>query len=364
LIRILVLINEISPSSIPLETTVEIAKQKDCEITVASFYDGVGEQCMGTDVPVEILALGANSRFDPVAWRRFHQELQTGEHDVLHTHQNFTGSVARLVATIENIGIVNTEHRQHSSYTTLQNLVNAPTLPLADKVVFNSEATKESLRWYERMSLKHADSSIIYNGVNLDRINNAMGDVHGESTGPTILSVGRLVSVKNYDTLLKAFARVRERVPDATLSLVGEGPLRKKLKAQTVALDISDSVQFKGEISRDAVYREMFSANLFTIASFAEGYCVAAVEAMAAGLPVVVSDIPVFHEVVGDPGVFADPTDHSTFADALTDLLGNPERRAELGELSRHRAHHHFPLENTARGYYNIYKEVAVTGEQ
>jgi len=167
------------------------------------------------------------------------------------------------------------------------------------------------------------------------------------------------VPVKNYETLLESFAIVRERVPEVTLSLIGDGPLRDQLEAQATSLDISDAVRFTGEISRTDVYRELIRADMFTIPSHAEGFCVAAVEAMAVGLPVVVSDIDVLHEVVGEPGVYADPSDPTAFADAISNLLKDPQKRERLGTAAKKRARTKFTLERTAQEYYKIYKTVA-----
>jgi len=359
MVNVLVLVNDISPSTIPFEIATQIATQRAHNITVMTFYDMPEDQYVNSNESIKIQSLGADSRFDPSAWRRFHQELRTGEYDVLHTHHNYTGSVARAIASVKNISIVNTEHRQHSSYTMLQNLINTPTLPLADKIVFNSEATQNSLKWYERILLDSEKMSVVYNGVDLARLSSTVKTARENSASPTVLSVGRLVPVKNYATILEAFVMVRERIPDATLILVGDGPERQKIETQATTLGIADAVKFRGKISRDEVYRELASADLFTISSYAEGFCVAAVEAMAAGLPVVVSDIDVFHEVVGNPGVFANPNSPTEFANKITELLNNTEKRRKISQQVKCRARSKFSLERTAQEYASIYKEMA-----
>jgi glycosyltransferase involved in cell wall biosynthesis len=359
MVSILVLLNRISPTSIPFETVVQIAKQSPVNITIASFYDSSEKQSIDTDTPVECCYLGAESRFDLDAWRRFYRELRTGGYDILHTHQNFSGSIARILASSTAIGIITTEHRQHSSYTVLQNLVNAPTLPLADHIICNSIATNNSLCWYEQLFIDENQISIIYNGIDSDRIDLVGESVEGDNMDPTVVTVGRHVPVKNYETLIEAFATVHKRIPDATLSLIGDGPLRAQLEAQAADLGILNAVEFLGEISREEVYRELIRADVFTIPSHAEGFCVAAVEAMAVGLPVVVSDIDVLNEVVGDPGVYADPNNPTEFADAITNLLKNPQKRERLGISAKERARAKFTLERTAKKYYEVYNQVA-----
>jgi glycosyltransferase involved in cell wall biosynthesis len=129
-------------------------------------------------------------------------------------------------------------------------------------------------------------------------------------------------------------------------------------------LGIIHAVHFTGQIPRQRGYAEFAKADVFLLTSRAEGFCVAAVEAMAAGLPVVVSDIEVLHEVVGDPGVFADPNSPEDFADAISDLLQQPERRERLGQEAKERARSKFSLERTAQGYFNLYKQEAETLKQ
>jgi glycosyltransferase involved in cell wall biosynthesis len=79
---------------------------------------------------------------------------------------------------------------------------------------------------------------------------------------------------------------------------------------------------------------------------------------MAVGLPVVVSDIEVLREVVGDPGVFADPNDPAAFAEAISDLLQHPKKREKLGREAKRRARSEFSIESTAHQYSDLYAEI------
>jgi glycosyltransferase involved in cell wall biosynthesis len=183
--------------------------------------------------------------------------------------------------------------------------------------------------------------------------------------GPKAVIVGSLIKQKNHATLLRAFQSVKQRVPDASLVIVGQGPLSGELKRLTSELGIHDSVLFTGYLPRrDDVYSVLRECALGVFPSLYEGFCVAAVEAMAVGLPVVVSDLEVLREVVGEPGVFADPNDPGAFADAISELLRDAEQRSALGDAARDRAHERFLLERTAREYYNIYKQVAEISNQ
>lgn len=353
--RIVSLVGHLTTTSIPVEIATATAALPGIDVTVAPFYDDVAPD----DCEVSVVPLRADSRFDPAAFHRLFRLLSRDDVDILHTHDNFIGSVGRVLGTGAGVGIVNTEHRQHDSFTPLQNAVNAPTMGLADRVVVNSNATKQSLLRAERLLLDPDRIEVVYNGVDLQRLDAATSAAQNDTESTQLITVGRLVDVKNQALLLRAFSRVTESIPDARLCIVGDGPRRDDLEARAETLGVREQVQFLGEIPREEVYRRLAESDLFVMPSLSEGFCVAAVEAMAVGLPVVVSDIDVFHEVVGEPGVFADPDDPADFADAIADLLEHPEKRERLGKHAKERARSTFSLERTAREYYNIYKGVA-----
>jgi glycosyltransferase involved in cell wall biosynthesis len=362
MVSVVSLISHVTATSIPLEIAEATATLPAVEVTVASFYDDTTpESC---EVP--IVPLCATSRFDIRAFQRLWRLLRRDDIDVLHTHDNFIGSVARILAAAAGVAIVDTEHRNHDSLTLLQNAVNIPTLALADRVVANSNATKESLLLPERLLLRTTKTTTVHNGIDIDRIDAAVGDRTGQDTteGIQVITVGRLVEVKNQEKLIKAFSELLETTPDARLVLIGDGPLRNELEDYARSFGIQNRVRFLGELSRDEVYRHLAASHIFVMPSVSEGFCVAVLEAMAAGLPVIVSDIEVFHEVVGSHGIFTDPTDAGSFADAISDLAKDPEKRNRLALAGRERARSKFSIEQTARMYYNIYIEVAETEEQ
>jgi glycosyltransferase involved in cell wall biosynthesis len=361
MIRVVSLVSHLSPTSIPLEIATATADFPEIDVTVASFYD----DSTSGEYNVPVVPLRANSRFDVAAFYRLWQLLLQDDVDVVHTHENFIGSVARVPGTLADVSIVDTEHRQHDSFTLLQNAVNAPTIALADRVVANSKATERSFQSFERVLLDSDQIAVVHNGVDIARVDSAITEGTGrdKADGIRIITVGRLIKVKNQKLLLRAFAEALKSFPVAELVMVGGGPLRNELEGCVDSLGIRKQVQFLGEIPREEVYSQLALSDLFALPSSSEGFCVAAVEAMAAGLPVVASDIDVLHEVVGEPGVFADPDDPTEFADALIALAEDPERRERLGTEAKERARSTFSLERTAREYYNIYKQLAEGAE-
>lgn len=164
---------------------------------------------------------------------------------------------------------------------------------------------------------------------------------------PMIVCVARLEDrYKGFDVLLRALALVRSRVPEATLTLAGDGPLRASLEALARANGCADAVRFAGAVSdgeRDRLLRE---AAVFAMPSRlppgggGEGFGIAYLEAAAHGTPVVAGNVGGALDAVVDgiTGLLIAPDDHVAVADALCELLLDRDRAATLGAAGRARA--------------------------
>jgi glycosyltransferase involved in cell wall biosynthesis len=113
-----------------------------------------------------------------------------------------------------------------------------------------------------------------------------------------------MVPVESLSALVQVFDSVVDRYPHSELIFLRDGPLHGDLEQLARNLQLDSNIQFNREISREHAYEVFAQSDLFAIPSHAEGFCVAAVEAMASGLPVAVSNIHIFHEIVGDNGLF------------------------------------------------------------
>lgn len=363
MLNVLYVVNTVSPTSIPIEIGNAVTNHTDSTVTIGALMENsdidVDPDVLSMDVPIKFF--GGSGNFDVAAYRRVWEHLKETEYDVLHTHHNFSGSISRIIGLPFGLKIVNTEHRDHSSLTLLQNLANAPTLPLADRVISNSKVTQDSFQWYEKLLLHENKLNIVYNGVDKDKIKSEINaaDSSSDNSAFKIITVGRMVPVKNQPILLESFASFSERVPQSELVFVGDGPLRDSLEERARKLRIRDKVRFTGRVPRKRVYELLGESDVYVMPSRAEGFGVAVVEAMAAGLPVVISDIPIFHEVVSDPGVYFDPADSNMLAERILRLADNPEYRQKKALAARKWARSKFSLEQTAKEYYKIYKEVA-----
>jgi glycosyltransferase involved in cell wall biosynthesis len=153
----------------------------------------------------------------------------------------------------------------------------------------------------------------------------------------TLVAVGRLVHQKGFDLLLPAFARVAAKYPDWRLVIWGEGDQRAPLEALREQLELTDRVQLPGLTERPSQWID--AAALFVLSSRYESFGNVITEAMAAGLPVIVTDCPWGPgEIVqhGVDGWLVPPEDVAALATGLDLLMGDAALRARLAEAARH----------------------------
>ena len=171
---------------------------------------------------------------------------------------------------------------------------------------------------------------------------------------PTVVCVAALRREKGHDTLLAAFAEVLTDVPDARLVLVGGGPMRPALEATIAAHGMVDSVRLTGRV--EEIWPHLADADVFVLSSPAEALGIAIMEAMAAGLPVVATDVGGIPELV-TPGVTGElfgVRDHHALARRLTDLLRSPQRRAAMSAAALEAAET-MRMTQSVEAYFRLY---------
>jgi glycosyltransferase involved in cell wall biosynthesis len=173
-----------------------------------------------------------------------------------------------------------------------------------------------------------------------------------------IVSVGRLVYYKGFEYLIRAMTGVQGK-----LLIVGEGPLRDKLGSLASELGVAEKVVFLGKIDHAHLVACYHAAQVFVMASIArsEAFGIAQIEAMAAGLPVVNtnldSGVP-FVSLHQQTGLTVPPADADALAAAINQLLENAELRATLGRAARLRAAQEFSLESMASRTLSLYERI------
>lgn len=271
--------------------------------------------------------------------------------DVVHCHNAMATITAAYPARVAGARVLSTRHGLVAPPHRLRREIKFSLAALAcDSLIGVCDATADNLR---RLPLaKHLQIERVYNGVCSEQqeiARQVRDDV-------TVVSVGRLIPLKDFETLLRAFAAAYRRVRSLRLVIIGEGPQAPALKALSAELKIDHRVQFVGETTNVRPYLE--TARMFAMSSQSEGLPMSLLEAMDAGLPAIVSDVGGMAEAVklADAGLIVPVSDFASFADAII-------RVAEHDSLWRtlHRAalvgyRTHFTAERMAAQYLSIYR--------
>ena len=185
---------------------------------------------------------------------------------------------------------------------------------------------------------------IVHCGVHLG----TYGQGERDAFAKRVLFVGRLDAVKGVPLLLDAFAAALKTHPDATLTVVGDGPARAALEAK--AGEMGDAVTFLGYQPQDAVAGLLQQADMLVLPSFAEGVPVVLMEAMASRIPVIASRVAGVPELVEDgvSGFVVPPGDLETLTARLETLLADPELCARMGKAGRAKVEAEFDLDREA----------------
>ena len=176
--------------------------------------------------------------------------------------------------------------------------------------------------------------------------------------GPVrVVMTARFAAQKDQQLLIRAAALV----PGLEVWLVGDGPLLAEAQALTQSLGVADRVKFLG--SRSDVPEVLAQADVFALTSNYEGFPISTLEAMRAGLPVIVSDVGGAGEAVmpGVTGFIVPRGDLPELVRALQVMVNNPERREAMGEASRGRFLSHYHLEGMLERTFDVYRGVLVS---
>ena len=202
-------------------------------------------------------------------------------------------------------------------------------------------------------------------GLDLDRFAELPSVLRGESRGELgigaeeilLVFVGRLVPIKRLDLLLGAFARARKSEPRLRLAVVGDGEERQRLERQAAEFGIAADVRFLGY--RRELRPIFAAADVAVLSSDNEGTPVSLIEAAAAGLPAVATDVGGVREVVSEEtGILVPRDDVVALAEAMLLMAGDAGRRESYGRAARRRAVERYGAKRLLGDTEELYREL------
>jgi glycosyltransferase involved in cell wall biosynthesis len=293
---------------------------------------------------------------------RFGRLLGRVHFDVVHAHSFrtelaavFWGKLLRRAPTV-----VRTVHNTDDFYARAPYSILARASAAGlDRIVVISDAVGRHVRTVGRLPL---DKLLrIYYGLDVTawaRRNGAIADVDGRP--PTIGVVARLAPQKGHRVLFDALPRVRERIPDLRVRVVGHEELSTvaELRAYAELRGVGDCVRFEG--FRADVAELLQELDLFVLPSLWEGFGLVLLEAMAAGRPVVASSVGPVPEIVldGETGLLVPPGDPVRLADAIVCVLADRSLGDRLGRAGRARVEQRFALDDMVSRTDRLYQEL------
>jgi glycosyltransferase involved in cell wall biosynthesis len=315
-----------------------------------------------TAAGVRVTCAGKSSSLDWRALRHVRRELAALDVDVLHTHNAMANYYGVLAALGTGVRIVNTRHGMGStSGLTLTDRLFRISLVRTAAVVAVCEHAR---RHFVAAGVVPARLvGVVLNGIQVANFSAASPATRASARialgipedAYVIGTVGRLNWAKDHALLLDAFALLRQQRPESRLVVIGDGGLREALYAHAARAGIAELVTFAGD--RADVPKLLPAFDVFALTSVTEGYSIALLEAAAAALPVVASDVGGNREIVQDgvSGTIVRERTPESFARAIAELAASSEHRAQMGRNARRWAEEFASVASMAESYASLY---------
>lgn len=277
---------------------------------------------------------------DPLGAARYSKLLRSSKFDLIHQH---TGGrfLTKLGRILTGAPVVRHVHGRACEEIGL--ISSSMRLPRRDVTIANSQVVAEACGDPHAM--------VIYPGIDVNEFRPDRAARQDVIVGTAL----RLEPVKAIPTLIEAIAIVAGDRPSIRLEIAGEGSLRTDLEKDVVRLGMSGNVSFLGW--RKDLASVLRSWSIFVLPSLDEGFGVAALEAMASGLPVIASDVGGLRELVqdGQTGFLVPAGQPADFAAKIRLLLDDPDLRATMGAAGRQRAQERFSIPEMVRRTAALY---------
>ena len=301
---------------------------------------------------------------DGRALRRLTGILARERFDLVHCHSAKAGVLGRIAARLTGTPVVYSPHcfpfvgpwglPRRAFSIGIERMLG----PLTDTILCVSEqerglALEHGLAPPARLAVVHNGSEPCQPDLERDAELEAFA-----AGGPLAATMAVLRPQKAVHVFIEAAPAILERVPDARLAVIGGGDMKEELVALAGRLELGESLRFFDY--RPPASRQLASLDVFVLSSAWEAFPISILEAMACGVPQVVTDVGGSGEAVGvgETGLLCPPNDPPALAEQVVELLGDPDRRAAMAEASRARHRERFGIDRMIDATAALYDRV------
>jgi len=325
----------------------------DYNHTVCHLGDSEGIRSRFTDNGIRVVNLKGNLITSPSNTVQLIRFFQTEPIDILHTHLPYSHIVGRVFARLSGINkIVSTHHNiaESRSYRGKVGNIEVLTRVLANKEIAVSASVKQT-----QLSYVKSDWSIIRNAIDVsgfaERVETAnTTPLHSKyeiNNKKALLNIGRYVPQKNQRILIQAMKNIVEHHPNVLLFIVGWGELENRLRSEVINNNLENHIVITGKVPCIEPYYSVASG--YVSSSIYEGFSLTLIEALAAGLPIVTTNVKGSKEAVGGSAIIVDSQSAQALADGVIKLLDGKKKystskirdRANEFDISKYIEKHH-----------------------
>lgn len=363
-IKLLLLIPTLDRSGAEKQLTLLATKlsREEFDVHVVTLTRGgpYADELRAAGIPVA--NIGKRFKCDPIAYWKLRRLLSDAKPDILHTWLFAANAYGRLAAGAHPACKILVSERCVDSWKAGWQLrLDRYLAPRTTRLIGNSQSVSD---FYREQGFPADRLAVIPNGLDVPASpaadKNAMRAELGIPPSAHVVGyAGRLARQKRVMDLIWAFELIRVMEGEVFFVIAGDGPERAKLEHFAASLQIAPRVKFLGH--RSDVPRVLAACDLFWLASDFEGMSNSIMEAMAAGLPVVASDIPPNRELVlpDETGYLAPVGDRVAFAQLGQKLLLDRDLAAQLGTAGRERIRTQFSVKRMIQAHVDLYRAVA-----
>jgi glycosyltransferase involved in cell wall biosynthesis len=373
-LKVLYVVSINATTSVPLEVAGKIAELSahyNISFYAAAYYQQRNFQ-LKTDFVKDLVELNFSGSYYFQNIKSYYNLIRKINPHIIHLHHGISAFQGAVLAKLAGVKFVfKTEHNNHKFYKWYQKILTLPVFLLTNRIICNSKSTQLSYYPWEKW-IANNKSTFIYNGINITDIAKAASTENRKilrkqynvsSMDKLFISVGRLVGQKNYIRLVEAMINVSRKNKNIKLIIVGGGHQETQLKKIVEKNQMEQNIFFAGMVRREQVYHFVNAGDFFIVPSLWEGFCNSLVEAMAAGKPILSSDIETLHEVAGDASIaFFNPDSINSIEEAIAKAASlKDDEKKFFAEAAKKRACDNFTLERTAERYIHEYRKAMAT---